>query len=185
MKNFKEGDKVKCVDASSHSYLKFGEIYTITKYSLVCDNEVFVKNEKGLESGSYYQCRFAHIKPKQTIEEQLKYAKSLVGRTVKYNISKPSKSNASITVESYNIIISGVSSGCVDSVVERDGYCVYISSGVFSIPIECVTKIMPDYKELKLNDQYTANVYKDKVEVGCQTFTINQVKEILKLSEDL
>ena len=40
-------------------------------------------------------------------------------------------------------------------------------------------------KEVKLNDQYTARVFKDKIEVGCQEFSIENVKELIKTSESL
>ena len=35
---------------------------------------------------------------------------------------------------------------------------------------------------VRLNDEYTAEVYKDKVVVGCQTFTIEQIKKILDVA---
>lgn len=41
------------------------------------------------------------------------------------------------------------------------------------------------YREVILSDSYTAKVYADKVKVGCQTFAINKIREILKASEKL
>lgn len=40
-------------------------------------------------------------------------------------------------------------------------------------------------EEVILNASYTAKVYADKVEVGCQTFPIDKIREIVKVSEKL
>jgi hypothetical protein len=36
------------------------------------------------------------------------------------------------------------------------------------------------YKSVELNGQYTAKIYKDRVEVGCQSFPIEKIKDILR-----
>lgn len=40
----------------------------------------------------------------------------------------------------------------------------------------------PKFSNYTLNSQYTAKVYSDRVEVGCQTFTIAQVHDISALA---
>jgi hypothetical protein len=45
--------------------------------------------------------------------------------------------------------------------------------------------LQPVSNMVVLNDNYSAEVHKDKVVVGCQTFPIDKLKEIIKISENL
>lgn len=57
-----------------------------------------------------------------------------------------------------------------------------------TITIEEATKRLMGHEkthEIKLNDDYTATVSKNQVTVGCQTFDISLVRQILKAADSL
>jgi len=43
----------------------------------------------------------------------------------------------------------------------------------------------PRFKEVKLNEEYAAQVYYDKVIVGCTTIPIEAVEEVLKVNKEM
>jgi hypothetical protein len=43
----------------------------------------------------------------------------------------------------------------------------------------------PEYIEVKLNDSYTAKIYKNKIKVGCQEFPIEIVEKLKKALGEL
>lgn len=60
------------------------------------------------------------------------------------------------------------------------------STGTCSLPFYAkFIKWVPKVKEIKLNDNYTAQVYKDKVVVGCQTFDKDVINKIIKAQSEL
>jgi hypothetical protein len=64
--------------------------------------------------------------------------------------------------------------------------CGSPSTGTSSIPFYAkFIKLVPKVKEIKLNDNYTAQVYKDKVVVGCQTFNKDAIDKIVEAQSEL
>lgn len=60
-----------------------------------------------------------------------------------------------------------------------NGYC---SLSCFR---EDLIKLAPKSKTVKLNETYTAEVFKDKVVVGCQEFPYEVIKEIVKSHDSI
>lgn len=54
----------------------------------------------------------------------------------------------------------------------------------YDYPAHVLVKVEAPIPEVKLNDNYTAKIYKNKVEVGCQEFPISKIREILKLHDE-
>tara|TARA_R110000868_G_scaffold217413_1_gene467486 strand:- start:633 stop:1034 length:402 start_codon:yes stop_codon:yes gene_type:complete len=40
-------------------------------------------------------------------------------------------------------------------------------------------QLKPDFSEVKLNSEYSAKVYKDKIVVGCQTFSVGIIDDLV------
>lgn len=57
----------------------------------------------------------------------------------------------------------------------------------WAFPITCleVVKAKPAYQTVRLNDQYSAEVYKDKITVGCQTFDADVVGKLIEALTEL
>ena len=43
----------------------------------------------------------------------------------------------------------------------------------------------PEYKEMKISKDYSAKIYSDKIEVGCQTITIENFRKLQKLVDEM
>lgn len=121
--------------------------------------------------------RFELVDSALTIEQKIALAESIIGKEVSYLDSKVGNA------KTWDIVRKGVgASYAVNRVTERDGYCVTIRLASDLIyPVEELTIVVPEFKEHKLNDTYTAKIYDDRVEVGCQTFTKDTIKQLAKL----
>lgn len=121
-----------------------------------------------------------------TTDEKITLAKSMVGKTYTWNGGTP------FLITGWNISKDDKDtkiSVCVWNDIKDNGISVYvIGKNMTSSPVtdnrlkEVVT---PKFLELKLNDTYTAKVYEDKVEVGCQTFDIHVLADLLLLHKQL
>jgi hypothetical protein len=63
-------------------------------------------------------------------------------------------------------------------------FCVAIANQNSSVPVALLVE-KPTHKTVVLNDSYEAVVSKEEVKVGCQTFPIEKVKEILAAHAEL
>jgi hypothetical protein len=173
---------VKCFDRYGASdELTLGKIYEVLDE---CDKYYTILNDRG-KRNYYNRNRFqpmdndTNMHPK-LVEIQKKYEEAckLVGKRVRGN------SRTSFVVKEVKIDLDGKVDGYKSVSVlehtEKHGYCVYITEkdGARSLPFEDVYEV--PHKIVKLNDKYDAIVEGDKVIVGCQTFDIKQVEEILK-----
>lgn len=121
-----------------------------------------------------------------TLEEQIAFAKSAVGKTFTYNNGKP------FVIKDWDVSRNkgdSLHSVSVWSEIDKNGICVYLL-GEDKTRTPVLNKHLKEYKkpeflELKLNDSYTAKVYDGKVEVGCQTFPISILGELLNLHKQL
>ena len=108
------------------------------------------------------------------LNEKLQKAKSLIGKRVRYqSIIRVATSCEFFcdpkTISSFN----------VENKIKKDGYCVAIRYGEYSIsPVDDLEEDIS--KEFVLNEDYTAIVSKEAVKVGCQTF---DSKVILEMAE--
>jgi hypothetical protein len=57
----------------------------------------------------------------------------------------------------------------------------------FVFPAQTIefVKRAPEYKEMKISRDYSAKVYADKIEVGCQTISITNFKKLQKLVDEM
>jgi hypothetical protein len=86
---------------------------------------------------------------------------------------------------------------CVGQEVEVidiiSGYGVRLNTAIittgynYNFPAQSIeiVKRKPRYKEMKISKDYTAMVYSDKIEVGCQTITIEDFRKLQKLVDEM
>jgi hypothetical protein len=120
-----------------------------------------------------------------SLEEQIKLAKSMVGKEFIWGDSPFKATEWKIT----NSLSSRVHSGSVYDEVAEFGVCVYLQSvGGMQCPVLCedlIEVIKPKFIEVTLNGTYNAKVYEDKIEVGCQTFPISILEDLVKASREI
>jgi hypothetical protein len=178
--------KIKCV-CDNGSSLKKGEVYESERE----DTHYFYIRNNGAVIG-YGKYRFVEMEEAKTphnvldeIRKEMEEAKELVGKFVIYN-----NGSLKLEVTKVNFYIDKASdtneaSQSVREEAQRKGYCVYIiSKNGLLYPYKDV-KVVEEFINVGLNEQYSARVYKDKVIVGCQTFTIDKVKDILDANKKL
>lgn len=181
---YKAGDKVRCIDDGLyHSQLTIGKIYTIVEvrtegYSIPI---LRIINDSGEENG-YYETRFEPEVVKPTIDDLVTLGKSLIGKTCKYiygGNAVPEKIVVFLDEED-----AGNSSFVVKEEFEKSGFCVAIKYGGNAVPVQTLT-LIKDVETIKLTDDYDAIVYKDRVEVGCQTIPRAKLEELMKVMNSL
>jgi hypothetical protein len=121
-----------------------------------------------------------------SLEKQIELAKSFIGKNVEYNDGA-----LSYKVEKVNVVLSiqealglKICSNLVKDEIQNKGYAVVLSDDNFAHPVELV-KLTTKSKEVVLNDRYTAKVYTDKIKVGCQTFPISILDELIEARNSL
>ena len=169
---FKKGDKIKAVRDLGDLSLILNKIYEVE--SVETDGFILVKNDIG--NFEEYKChRFELVESSlPSIEEQIKLAKSFIGKRVASGTIDDIASEIFVHVKSPN------TSYDVKDFYRIHGYCVAVRYGCCESPVVNL-KLLPEFKELKLNDNHTAKIFKDRVEVGCQTFPIKVIRELAKL----
>jgi hypothetical protein len=135
----------------------------------------------------YFADYFKIVNVELSMEEQVKLAKSYIGKTVS------SVKDGVIThkVEKVNVVLSikeamklKICSILVQDEIQNKGYAVVVSDDILAYPVELV-KLTAKSKEVVLNESYTAKVYSDKIEVGCQTFPISILDELIEARNSL
>ncbi len=163
---FKAGDKVKCIDPIG--FLIKNKIYTVR----VNDAGFLFLEESNSPSHHYASNRFRL--EEQTLEEQIKVAKDLIGKTVKFG-------KRNVKVDNVVVFIKGVndkrSSDLINEVLEKKDWCVGLCFGIETIPLKDAVIISNILIE-NVGD-YKATVYKDYVQVGCQKIDKDKVEEIV------
>jgi len=76
--------------------------------------------------------------------------------------------------------------------VNKEGFGVRLKSSHTStlnwnFPAQTIEFVRrgPEYKEMQISKDYSAKVYADKIEVGCQTITIEDFKKLQKLVNEM
>ena len=124
--------------------------------------------------GGWNLYRFELVDSPLTIEQKIALAESYVGKNVILN-------GSTHRVDKWEFRQKGHrSSNVVENYHEKHGHCIAVYWGGCCDPVEDVT-LAPEFKEHKLNDTYTARVYDDRVEVGCQTFTKDTIKQLAQM----
>lgn len=141
--------------------------------------------EKGGSCG-FEEYHYVELTPiiRPSLEEQINLAKSMVGKTFLY------KHEGKVTIEHWAISneFSHLNHGImVNDEINDFGVSIYVIDeyesqypvlcGHLSEHINCI--------EVKLNETYNAKIYMDKIQVGCQTFPITILDELLKAHNKL
>lgn len=167
--------KVKCI-VDNFDYIKYGETYTFIEdkgnlYKVFCDD--------GL-SRWYRKDSFEIVKEdvnSMTFEEKIALAESMVGKEVMHVKGAP---RFVVNEWRFNKTTENVSAAVKQNVIANK-FCISVD-GSFHYPVEDV-KLVPEYVEIKLNDTPTAQIFKDRMEIGGQTFTKEKLKEIFAAME--
>ena len=178
MKNkFKVGDKVRAIE--SVGPLITGHEYTVTDISK-SGNCIY---SDGFDGG-WFQDRFElGEQPKlldiSVLNEKIQKAESMIGKKVRY------KDTSAVGVASeYKVITDnksfpkGYQSVSVLDEMKNTGYCVAVKYSGLASPVDDLAEDIS--KKFVLNKSYTAEIFLDKVVVGCQTI---DSKVILEMAE--
>ncbi len=121
-----------------------------------------------------------------SLEEQITLAKSMIGKTYKWNDGKTNK------VETWGVTSSGdyrIHSCLVCDEVSKNDVCVYVVfDNKSQIPVlnkNMKEIVKPISHNLRISSDYTAEVFIDRIEVGCQTIPIEIVEQLLELNKKL
>ena len=178
-KEFKVGDSVRCIGGDFY-YITIGKVYVIIQ--LGSDNTIYIRDNDNDEA-SYGPEYFELVDEYSTnLLEKLNIAKSYIGKSVTYLSGGNSLTIQKVELVTLESELKNYSTH-IESQFRKDGYAVVMIGNGGSIAFENIVKIVEKSSKLVLNKEYTAIVYKDRVEVGCQTFPISVVENILKLSE--
>lgn len=165
--------KVKCI-VDNFNHIKYGETYTVTEdkgklYKVVCDD--------GL-SRWYKKDSFKIVKEdvnSMTLEEKIALAESMVGKEVLHIKGSP---RFVVKEWKFNKTTENVSWAVKQNVIANK-FCISVDGDTLHYPIEEVKLVV----EIKLNDTHTAQIFKDRMEVGGQIFTKEKLKEIFAAME--
>lgn len=178
----KIGDKVKRLPKHHRTFFyDASAIYTITQVSNL-GRTIQIVDSDGKYKDRWDADKFEVVNDEPDYLRQFKEANKLIGKkgTVGGEVS--------LTIKRVVLVNKDTQPGQDTSQLVRDylkthEFCVVCVDGDICVPFEIITIVK--HKELKISDEYTAQVYKDKVVVGCQTIPIDTVKELIKLSESL
>jgi hypothetical protein len=171
MKTFKVGDKVKCVDTGDIKLLNFGEIYTVHEVG-----NPFIYFSAG--GAGFYPKRFELVIDENDLGAQCEKAYTLIGKNVK-------RGNTTYKITHVFIIKKGQSSSAlVNEWLETHDFCVAVGNGTQKLPVMLVDEMPPSIRVENVGD-YDAEVYVDKIVVGCQTIPWDKVEEIITKHSEL
>ncbi len=160
--------------------------------------EIAFSNSEHLEDGwSYHErgsaCGFedyhyVELEPitHSSLEEQITLAKSMVGKSYKWKGKKTQEVKSWAVTSNANWDI--YSCLVCDEVCKND-VCVYVlfddkgQIPVLNKDLEEIVK--PISHKLRISSDYTAEVFIDRIEVGCQTIPIEIVEQLLELNKNL
>lgn len=111
-------------------------------------------------------------KPKSPIERDLIKAMQMLGKSVRYNTSVGKVKEFKLFLEQ-----SDLTPWTADTAIAKNGYSICVYFGAYCADINTL-EIVPDTVKVKLNDKYDAEVHKDKIIVGCQTFEASKIEEL-------
>ena len=118
----------------------------------------------------------------RSFEEHLALANSYIGKKVYVTTIQHAYTVTRVSVglkgENY-----GKGSNVANALLSKD-WVIVLANGVYANPVQMV-KLAPETKSLKISDDYTATIYKDRVEVGCQTVSKDTLAKILLEMETL
>jgi len=189
---FKVGDIVKLTGNRAGSCNQVGDVGEILE---IGENQCRVQVPGGDTIGNWsYKDNLELVTTiKQTsmsIHAQLMKESTLkIGDVVKVTHKVPSYNLGwEVCWDSAMNIIVGQEVTVVSNVDNSGFYCKSKSQGSWNFPVqvlEFVRKSKPEFLEMKISKDYDAKVYKDRIEVGCQTITMENFKKLQKLVAEI
>lgn len=167
---FNKGDKLKVVRGCGNQLVE-GSIVTVYSHR----NWVYLQDEDGEEEeDGWAQTRFELVEKHISMQEQYEEAVKNIGRNVSWNDRDFGAIHGVGIATTSSVIYKGYSEAVIER-LENDGvdFCVFYiaNSGSNTFPVKDAT--IYDVVEVELNSQYKANVSKDTIVVGCQTFPVS------------
>jgi hypothetical protein len=181
--NIKKGDKV--IAITSRFDLTEGKTYDVIEVPYlykVGSREmriVIMDDKERYEYSSNWFEKVSNVT--KSIDELISIAKSYIGKTVESDGERFKVSDIDVYVSKTRATSS---STLVFDYFQKNGFCVAVVGEYFTIPVDQVV-LAKDSIEVPLNDTYNANVYKDKIVVGCQTFPISILDELVAAHNSL
>lgn len=171
---FKVGDKVKCIDnTNAANSLTVGGIYTVAK--IVECNRICLAID---EIYGWYPTRFKKVEEVEEVEDTYIKLENVNITTTRWYVKNPVINGSYITYEvAYRVSNSG-------TIPLSSSSHIILDDLKFNT---CSKKEFDGFGAIKveLNSEYTAIVSKDKIVVGCQTFSVDIVKDLVKALEEL
>jgi hypothetical protein len=181
---FKAGDKVKRkadqMDSwwleQCHDYsIKPDTIFEVDEYR---DNGGILL--KGAKQGYAYTGKYfelAEVSEETKMKEAFALARSLVGKTVVCDDGDTKYNVAGVIFRQDKTDHGGLGYTC-ETFLKDNGWVVGVKFNSMNYPVQMVKELPTDI-DVKLNGSYTATVSKGSVKVGCQTFPIEKIQEII------
>lgn len=175
---FKAGDKVKrkaddmdvwwngiCEDAN----VKPDDVFTVSK--VLSEDDLYLEGFKEC----FDSFRFALVNSPTDMESEYQRALKLVGKKIVVGKEKHTVQNVLFRRGNDHHYLSLES---IDHIKKHGWVAAVVFSNSRNLPVSMV-KEAPSELSVKLNDSHTAVISKDGVKVGCQTFPIEKIQEII------
>ena len=126
----------------------------------------------------------------ESLKEQRKKALELIGKTVEYELEEVAGNGRyvkqNMIVKKVEILFEaeGLSSELVKEYLKEHGFCVVLRDSYCNIPFP-MAKLADSFKIVELLEGYEFKVFKDRVEIEGQEYSIDIIKEIIKISGEL
>lgn len=179
-KTFKLHDIVTCVNRGGNYYITEGKQYTVNDI-MEDDGTIRVTDDQG-DEGWYHTNRFHLVE--QGLFILIAKAQSLLDKYYTHGTAmrhKCTRIKVYLQEPDFN---NGTGSGFARDMFKELGYAVVVGDASCEFDVRNVKEV-PNFKELVLTPDYTAEVYADKVIVGCQTIPYDKVVELLKTMDGL
>ncbi len=172
---FNKGDKVIMQNSQGIGGFIDGNTYIVIETDSN-DDTVLLESD----SGDEYWFDEEDVVPSSTSDEgYLSLAETLVGQVVTFNRKKFAIDNW-CRLTSANL--SKDIPKNVSDIITKVGYCFCVTSGEVILPASKVKKVD---NRVVLNNEYTALISKDVVNVGCQKIPYDKVLEIVSAHKSL
>lgn len=173
----KKGDKIKCIKFDNG--LCVGAVYTVESVGEGLGGPTVHLEGK---VSPYYQSYFEPEDSLFQLKEDIELAKKAIGNVVNHECYY-------YPIKGYDIILDEESAkkaslSCL-AFFRKNGYCVALTTSRDGhVPAGACTLINPSIN-FQLNEKYSAKIFRDKVEVGCQTFPASVIEELYNKMKSL
>ena len=184
---FNIGDEVKCINPHQNFLIRDKTYHVSCNTHPHSTMDKFIRVIGSVEY--FFEDRFelvSKVKLVLSMEEQIKLAKSFIGKEINYVIG--TSSHLRFTPTKMMVYLGDTRDGMSPLVIEefeKSGFVVVVYNKLQSIPVMVCSLYIPQFKEVKLNSEYTAKVYENQIVVGCQTIPISVIGELNKALKEL